>query len=155
MQSVIKICRNHWKKKPVATLSTLLLLCYTYLLQVIITVASYAVLNYHDHTEIVWLQDATVKYGSTKHIPLLIIAVLNWMFGLTYTILLTFWQCLTKLSDCTGFKWVKNTKLILFMETYHAPYRSKLKSLLDWVAFICESNFIRFSCNKFFESTKN
>ena len=124
------------RKNPVATLSTLLLLCYTNLLQVIITVASHAVLNYHDHTEIVWLQDATVKYESTKHIPLLIIVVLIWIFGLTYTILLTFWQCLTKLSDCTGFKWVKNTKLILFMETYHAPYRSKNRYWTGLLLFV-------------------
>ena len=82
------------------------------------------------------VQDATVKYGSTKHIPLIIIVVLNWIFGLTYTILLTFWQCLTKLSDCTGFKWVKNTKLILFMETYHAPYRSKNRYWTGLLLFV-------------------
>ena len=124
------------RKNPVATLSTLLLLCYTNLLQVVITVASYAVLHYHDHNVTVWLQDATVTYGSTKHIPLLIIVVLIWIFGLTYTILLTFWQCLTKLSDRTGFKWVQNTKLILFMETYHAPYHSKNRFWTGLLLFV-------------------
>ena len=135
------------RKNPVATLATLLLLCYTNLLQVIITAVSYAVLDYHDHVEIVWLEDATIEYISVKHIPLLIIVCLIWIFGLAYTILLTFWQCLTKLSERKGFKWVKNTKLILFMETYHAPYRSKNRYWTGLLLFVRVSLYASAAAN--------
>ena len=113
------------RKNPVATLATLLLLCYTNLLQVVITVVSFAILNYHDHAEVVWAQDATIMYLCGKHIPLFIVAILILVFGTAYTLLLVLWQWLILLSDKSGFKWLKNTKLILFMETYHAPYHSK------------------------------
>ena len=135
------------RKNPVATLATLLLLCYTNLLQVIILTAfSYAVLDYHDHVEIVWLEDATIMYISVKHIPLLIVVFFIWIFGLAYTIL-TFWQCLTKLSERRGFKWVKKTKLILVMETYHAPYRSKSRYWTGLLLFVRVSLYVSAAAN--------
>ena len=113
------------RRNPVATLATLLLLSYAKLLQSIIAVFSFASLHYPDHTEIVWLQDASVEYLTGKHIPLFIVAVIIMVFGIAYTVLLIAWQWLLPLSDRKMFHWVKNTKLTSFMDAHHAPYHSK------------------------------
>ena len=113
------------RRNPVATLATLLLLSYAELLQSIIAVFSFASLDYPDHTEVVWLPDASIKYLTGKHIPLFIVAVVILVFGIAYTVLLTTWQWLLPLSDKWMFQWVKNTKLTSFMDAYHAPYNAR------------------------------
>ena len=47
--------------------------------------------------------------------------------------ILFLWQWLLPISDITGFKWVKNTKLTSFMDAYHAPYRAKSRY---WTGFL-------------------
>ena len=113
------------RKNPVATLATLILLSYTILLQSIIVVLSFAHLTYPDHTETVWLADASVKYLRGKHIPLFIAAVMILLLGTVYTLLLISWQWLVKFSSWKVLRWVKNTKLISFMDAYNAPYHPK------------------------------
>jgi hypothetical protein len=113
------------RKNPVATLATLILLSYTKLLQSIIVVLSFAHLTYPDHSEIVWLADPSVKYLHGKHIPLFIAAVVILLLGAAYTLLLISWQWLVKFSSWRLLRWVKNTKLISFMDAYNAPYHPK------------------------------
>ena len=107
------------KKNPVATLATLILFSYTKLLHTVIVVLSKANLQYSDHPRelSVWLFDPTVKYGTGKHIPLFVVAILILIVGVVYTFLLLSWQWLLK---C-----VKYQKLCHFFDPYHAPYRCK------------------------------
>ena len=59
-------------KNPVATLATLILLSYAKLLKTTIITLSFGVLNYPDGSQqLVWFPDASVKYLTGKHIPLL------------------------------------------------------------------------------------
>ena len=103
------------KKNPVATLATLILLSYSKLLRMIISVLSMAKLKHPSGTyERVWLADATVKYLQGKHVTLFIVAIVILILGAIYTFLLLFWQWLLK--------WVKYQKLCHFLEPYHAPY---------------------------------
>ena len=111
------------KKNPVATLDTLLLLSFTKLLSIIIASLSFAVLNYPDNSyEVVWLSDATVAYFSGKHVIMSLIALLILLVGTVYTFLLFFWQWLLYYQHRKLLKWVRNPKLCLFLEPYHAPY---------------------------------
>ena len=127
---VIIICKHFdrfssliGKKNPVATLATLILFSYAKLLQSIITVASFVVLNYPNHvSEIVWQPDATVKYVRGKHVPLFMIAIIVLLIGVSYTFLLFTWQWLQKYSEMKMLRWVKNTKVSSFIDAYHAPY---------------------------------
>ena len=102
-----------------ATLATLILFSYTKLLHTVIVVLSKANLQYSDHihTLSVWLYDPTVKYGTGKHIPLFVVAIMILIMGVFYTFLLLFWQWLIK---C-----VKYQTLHHFIDPYHAPYRLK------------------------------
>ena len=116
------------KKDPVSTLATLILLSYAKLLSVIITALSYATLDYPDGTqEIVWLPDGNVKYFQGKHIPLVLVAVLIIIIGLPYTILLLLWQWIVRAPRWKIFKWTRNTKLNVFIATYHVPHNSKYR----------------------------
>ena len=115
------------RKNPVATLATLILFSYTKMLQSIIAVLSFAHLKYPDHTEVVWLADASVKYLHGKHIPLFIAAIVILLLGIAYTFLLISWQWLVRLSNWKLLRWVKNTKLTSFMDAYHAPYHSRFR----------------------------
>ena len=114
------------KKNPVATLDTLILLSYTKLLNTIIAALSFAILNYPDGSqEIVWLMDATVAYLSVKHIILLLLSVLILIAGIVYTSLLFSWQWLLHQQNRKHLKWVRNQRLYMFLEPYHAPYTFK------------------------------
>ena len=114
------------KRNPIATLATLILFSYSKLLQSIIYSLAFTVLKYPDGSkEVVWRPDATVKYFSGKHIPLLLVALLILLSGMVYTVLLFFWQWLLQVSNIKAFHWVKNTKLISFMDAYHAPFTAK------------------------------
>ena len=107
------------KKNPVATLATLILFSYTKLLRTIIVVLLKADMQYSNRSRelSVWLLDPTVQYGTGKHIPLFVVAVLILIVGVVYTFLLLSWQWLLK---C-----VKYQKLCHFIDPYHAPYRFK------------------------------
>ena len=110
------------KKDPVATLATLILLCYAKLLQTIIAAFSSATLVYPDGSKkTLWLPDATIEYFTSKHAVLFFIAILILLAGLVYTLLLFSWQwflyCPRK-----RVKWIRNQKLSSFMEIYLTPY---------------------------------
>ena len=116
------------KKDPVSTLATLILLSYAKLLSVTITALSFATLDYPDNKqEIVWLPDSNVKYFQGKHIPLVLVAVLIIIIGLPYTILLFLWQWIVRAPRWKIFKWTRNTKLNVFIATYHVPHNSKYR----------------------------
>ena len=116
------------KKDPVSTLATLILLSYAKLLSVTITALSFATLDYPDGTqEIVWLPDGNVKYFQGKHIPLVFVAVLIIIIGLPYTILLFLWQWIVRAPRWKIFNWTRNTKLNVFIATYHVPHNSKYR----------------------------
>ena len=110
------------KKDPVATLATLVLLSYTKLLQIVITVFSSGILEYSDGSrKYVWLPDATVKYIASKHVLLFVVAILVLLVGLIYTLLLFSWQWLLR----SPIKWIRNQKVNYFMEMYVVPYNPR------------------------------
>ena len=116
------------KRNPVATLATLILLCYAKLLHTVIASLSFTVLRYPDGSQqTVWLPDATVAYLKGKHIVLFVIAVLILIVGIVYTAILLSWQWLLRLQNIKVFKWMSYQKLCHFIEPYHAPYAFKYR----------------------------
>ena len=124
----LKCARILGKRNPVATLATLILLSYAYLLRSILDILSFTIINYSDGTrQIVWLPDASIKYFQGKHIPLLFSAIVIATIGFSYTILLFSWQWLHRLPNIVILHWVRNTKLNSFIEAYHAPYKPRYR----------------------------
>ena len=114
------------RKNPVATLATLILLSYAKLLHIIISALSFAIIKHPNGSKkIVWLPDATIEYWSGKHIALFLIAIVLLFVWLIFTTLLLFWQWLLPRQDWKLLHWIKNQKLCMFIETYHAPYNFK------------------------------
>ena len=115
------------RRDPIATLATLILLSYSKLLSIIITVLSPAVINYPDGSqETVWLPDGNVKYFEGKHIVLVMFIVIIVLVGAPYTILLFLWQWIVRVPiRLKVFNWTRNTKLNAFIAAYHAPHTSK------------------------------
>ena len=122
-----KFARLISRKNPVATLATLILLSYTRLIQTIIAGLSFAVLEYPDHPQkVVWLPDGNVGYLSGRHIALFVLSVCILLAGITYTALLFLWQWLLYYRDKKIIKCLTlSSKLIFFLEPYHAPYSFK------------------------------
>lgn len=112
------------KSDPVATFSTLILICYAKLILIIIIVFSSAEPNYPTDGEPrkVWFPDASVKYFEGKHVPLIIVAVMITIVGVLYTLLLLFWQLFLRAPAWRIFRWTRNTKLNGFIGTYHTPF---------------------------------
>ena len=111
---------------PVSMLATLILLSYTKILHTWIAVFYITYLEYPTYNKRVWLYDANVDYLSGKHIPLFLVAVLVFLFlFLPYTLLLLFGQWLQAVSHLRLFSWVNSARLKPFMDSYHAPYKSK------------------------------
>ena len=114
------------KRNPVATLATLILLSYTKVLETIVESLSFVSLKYPNGTVTFnWLPDANVEYGKSKHIALIIAALLILILGLLYTSLITSWQWLLHCSRLKFFKWTRNQKLQAFIDTYHIPHTAK------------------------------
>ena len=114
------------KRNPVATLATLILLSYTKLLRIIISSLSFAIISYPGSShETVWLPDASVKYLRGKHSALFILGILILLVGITYTLLLFFWQWLLRHQGRRFLKWIGHQRLCHFIEPYHAPYTYK------------------------------
>ena len=111
------------RKNPVATLGTLILLSYIRFLRSIISSYSFAILQYPDNSsQVVWLPDANVLFFSGKHIALFAVATVILVIGIAYTAILFLWQWLLQ---CQGRRWLRNQKLLFFIEPYHAPYSFK------------------------------
>ena len=117
------------KRDPIATLATLILLSYTKLLSITITALSFAVIKYPDGSqETVWLPDGNVKYFRGKHAALVIVALFIILVGISYTILLLFWQWIVHApARWKVFMWTRNTKLNAFVTVYRIPYNSKCR----------------------------
>ena len=125
-QRSTKFARFIGKKNPVATLATVILLSYSKLLYLTIASFSYALLNYPDGSHrVVWLHDASVSYVRGKHVVLFLIASFILLLGGTYTAILFFWQWLLRYQDKKFLIWVRNQRLYMFLEPYHAPYTFK------------------------------
>ena len=108
------------RKNPVATSGTIILLSYTKFLQTVLVVGTpaFASMTYPDGSVArQWLPQASIKYLSGKHIIIFVIGIAILLIGGTYTVLLTFWQCLVK--------WIKSPRLCNFIEQYQAPYTTK------------------------------
>jgi hypothetical protein len=122
----IKFSQIVGKRNPIATLDTLILLCYVKFLRTVIVVFSFATLDYPDGSHpMVWWSDATVRYFSGKHIVLWIVAAIIFLAGLFYTFLLLLWQWLLYYQHKMIFKWIQSQRLRIFVEPYHAPYTFK------------------------------
>ena len=117
------------KRHPVPTLATLILLSYAKLLHSVITILSYAALNYPGDSgpqkRLLWQPDASVRYLNGGHIVLFLIAIAILIVSVVYTLILFSWQWLLCLSEMKLFKWVRYQKLSLFVETYLIPYTPK------------------------------
>ena len=125
------------KGNPVATLATLILISYTKILKTIISILSFAVLQYPDgSTQVVWLTDAHIKYVQGKHIPLFLTAIAIVILGITYTVLLFSWQWLLRAPSNFLFAWTRNTRLNSFMDAYLAPYKLKHRYWTGLLLFV-------------------
>ena len=116
------------KGNPIATLATLTLLFYTKLLQSIIKIFSCAILHYpNNSTQVVWCPNARIFYFRDSHIPLFLVGVTILMAALVYTALLLSWQWPLQMSNKKLFRFIRNTRLSLFMEANLAPYKPKYR----------------------------
>ena len=138
---------------PVATLATLLLLSYTKLLRAVITILSVTVITYSTgQQKTVWLQDASVKFFGVKHFPLGLLAIFIVVSGFVYTALLFSWQWLLRLPNRRIFKWIRNTRLNLFMEANLAPYKAKYRYWYGLHLFVRMALYLGIATEKSHES---
>ena len=134
---------------PVATLATLLLLSFTKLLRAIVDALSFTVIKYPTGSQsVVWLSDASVNYFSSKHIPLGLAAIVVTIIGLAYTIILFSWQWLQKAPNKWIFRWIRNTKLNLFMEANLAPYKPRYRFWTGLLLFVRIALYFGIATNK-------
>ena len=122
------------RKNPVATLATLIFLSYAKFLSVIIVALSCTTLIYsgpddgeHQNMPLLWLSDASVRCFHGRHLVLFIAAIVILLTGIAYTVLLFTWQWLLCLHNrfCSSWMRVWVLKILMFIETYHAPYTPK------------------------------
>ena len=116
------------KGNPIAVLATLILLFYTKLLRNTIKIFSFAVLHYpNGSVDTVWRPDAKIKYFRGSHIPLVVVGIVIVVAVLIYTLLFLSWQWLLRMPNRKMFKFVRNTRLSLFVEANLAPYKPKYR----------------------------
>ena len=137
------------KWNPVAALATLLLFSFTKLLRAIIDILSFTIIEYPTGLhKVVWLSDATVNYTSIKHLPLILTAIIITVLGLVYTIMLVSWQWLQKAPNKWIFKWIRNTRLNMFMEANLAPFEANCRYWMGLLLLIRIALYIGLAANK-------
>ena len=115
--------------RSVPTLATLLFLSYTKLLRTIISSLGLARLtessiNSSSSDISVWSVDGNIKYNDTKHIFLILAALVCLTFlWLPYTLLLLLMQCLRKSSNSRLSRWITRYKPVF--DAYYAPLNDK------------------------------
>ena len=140
------------KRNPIATLATLILLSYMKFLRNIIDILSAAVVHYEGSRKVLWLPDANVKYLQGKHIPLFLMAIAIVAIGLIYTFLLLTWQWLLRAPNYKLFRWIRNTRLNLFMEANVAAYNSKHRYWIGLLLLIRVLLYLEIAYNNFNET---
>ena len=119
-------------QRAVQVLATLLLLSYTKLQRVIVTIFTYTSLEYPDGSvHYVWLYDGNVGYFKGIHIVLLAAALVCFLLILPYTTLLTFFKFLQAHSDKKLMSWINRLKP--FIDAYAGPYKDKFRF---WTGFL-------------------
>ena len=143
-------------KNPVEVLATLFLLSYVKILRTIITALSLTTLHYPNESQVVWLNDANIRYLEGKHIPLFVVGLLVFvLLFLPYTLLLLFGQWLLVGSNKKILFWMNNTKLKAFFDSYHSPYEEKHRY---WTGLLLVVRFVLllvFGTNVFGEESEN
>ena len=111
-------------RNAVQVLATLLLLSYTRLLRIIITVVQSTELHFpYNSVRKVWLYDGNVDYLKGKHIPLFVGALLLLLISLPYTLILIFIQYLQHRSSHRVLFWVQKLKPLF--DAYTGPYKDR------------------------------
>ena len=114
------------KRDPVATLATLILISYSKLLSIAITILSLTTLEYPDGNRVLWKPDATIQYLEIpKHVLLFIVALIILILGATYTNVLFYWQIIVHFPDWKVLRLIRNPRLSSVIDIYHTPYNSK------------------------------
>ena len=112
----------------VPVLSTLVLLSYSNILQIIITIFSPVSLNTMNNAadSYVWQYDGNVEYLGKKHLPLFIFGLLVIIFIITpYLCILLLAPCLQSRSHWRYLQWVN--KLKPFLDSYQAPFKDRYR----------------------------
>ncbi len=104
-------------------LSTLILLLYFKVVRIIIDILQptrLINLTYMNKSTTVLSIDGSIEFGSPKHIPLVVIALVLSIVMILFTLCLLFNQVLIKISSFKCFKWV--SRLQPFFETFTGPF---------------------------------
>ena len=100
---------------PVHTLATLIMLSYEKLSRKIFLLLSFTRLTYPNGTVTVWLFEPGLKYMSTEHISLVVVACVILVLGILFNFILLFGKLLIAKSRSVYFN--------NFMEAFYAPFR--------------------------------
>ena len=113
-------------RNPIATLAMLIWLSNAKIFRTILSVVSFTVLKYPDNSSVpLWFPDGNIHYLRGKHIPLFLVAVFILIAAVLYIFVVLFWQWLICLPKCKIMCWIRNTKVVSFMDAHHAPYKGK------------------------------
>ena len=111
------------RHNAVKVLATLILLSYTRLLSTIAAAMQVAHVQLESGgTEVRWLIDGNIKYFGTKHIPLVIFAIMLGLLLLPFALSLFSIQWLQKVSHHKLLSWVNRFKP--FFDVYTGPFTS-------------------------------
>ena len=117
------------KRNAVPVLATLILLLYTNVLETVIEIFSYTLLdtgNLTDHSPFVWLIDGNVSFAQGKHVYLIIAGlIVTVTFIIPYTTILLFSPWLQAGSHMRLFNWVN--KLKPFIDANQAPFKDRYR----------------------------
>ena len=152
--AVIVLCNTLPKKftkrgtqNAVKVLATLLLLSYTKLQRILVTIFSFSTLRYPSGAvHYVWLYDANVHYLKGKHISLFLAGMLVLgLLVLPYTFGLALFQYLQACSGRGVCRWVNKLKPVF--DAYAAPYKDRYRMWTGLLLVIRTVLIILFSLN--------
>ena len=152
--AVIVLCNTLPKKftergtqNVVKVLATLLLLSYTKLQRILVTIFSFSTLRYPSGAvHYVWLYDANVHFLKGKHIYLFIAGMLVLgLLVLPYTLGLALFQYLQACSGRRACRWVNKLKPVF--DAYAGPYKDRYRMWTGLLLVIRTVLIILFSFN--------
>ena len=119
-----RLCGSH----AVPALATLFLLSYTKILLTVTNALSMSQLPCNDSILTVWSVDGNIKYGSGKHLILVVFSCGVLVVGLAYPVLVLCAPLLERYSDkCIPQKWNPVAKFKPLLDAYGGPYKDKYR----------------------------
>ena len=136
---------------PISVLATLFLLSFTKILSASTQPLDFALSEYSDNMEVVWVYDGNIRYFRGEHIPLVLFALTFLLLVIMPYVFLLFLEPWVQKYKVCG--WVNRPSIKSFLDVHYAPYNKKHRYWTGLLLILRGIIFMMFDFNTVLENS--